>query len=90
MGLHTGEPILARTGYVGMDVHLAARIGAAGHGGQVLLSQTTRGLVYQDLPGGVSVRDLGAHKLKDIRHPQQIYQIDIEGLAGEFPPLKTF
>ena len=53
MGLHTGEPIVERTGYVGMDVHRAARIAAAGHGGQVLLSQTARDLVYQDLPPGV-------------------------------------
>jgi class 3 adenylate cyclase/energy-coupling factor transporter ATP-binding protein EcfA2 len=89
MGLHTGEPIIARTGYVGIDVHLAARIGAAGHGGQILLSPTTRGLVYSDLPTGVTLRDLGPHKLKDIRHPQEIYQVDIEGLTTEFPPLKT-
>ncbi len=89
MGLHTGEPIIARTGYIGMDVHRAARVAAAGHGGQVLLSQTTRELVYQDLPTGVNLRDLGAHMLKDIRLPQQIYQLDIEGLPCDFPPLKT-
>ena len=89
MGLHTGEPIIARTGYVGMDVHLAARIAAAGHGGQVLVSQTTRDLIYQDLPAGASLHDLGAHKLKDIRFSQPIYQLDIEGLRHEFPPLKT-
>lgn len=89
MGLHTGEPIIARTGYVGMDVHRAARIAAAGHGGQVLLSQTTRELVYQDLPQGVKLRDLGSHLLKDIRYPQQIYQLDIEGLPSDFLPLKT-
>lgn len=89
MGLHTGEPIIARTGYVGMDVHRAARIASAGHGGQVLLSQTTRDLIYQDLPEGATLRDLGAHKLKDIRHPQPIHQLDIEGLASEFAPLKT-
>src|SRR5512135_3259826 len=64
MGLHTGEPIQVQTGYVGMDVHRAARIAAAGHGGQVLLSQTTRDLVFQDLPRGTFLRDLGQHKLK--------------------------
>jgi class 3 adenylate cyclase/energy-coupling factor transporter ATP-binding protein EcfA2 len=89
MGLHTGEPIQVHTGYVGMDVHRAARIAAAGHGGQVLLSQTTRDLIFQDLPKGASLRDLGQHKLKDIRFPQQIYQMEIEGLPTEFPPLKT-
>ncbi len=89
MGLHTGEPIRVRTGYVGMDVHRAARIASAGYGGQVLLSQTTRDLIYQDLPKGTSLRDLGQHKLKDIRFPQQIYQLEIEGLPAEFPVLKT-
>ena len=66
MGLHTGEPLIASTGYVGMDVHRAARIGDAGHGGQVLLSQTTRELVIQDLPNGVIIRDLGEYRLKDM------------------------
>jgi predicted ATPase/class 3 adenylate cyclase len=89
MGLHTGEPLVGSAGYVGMDVHRAARIAAAGHGGQVLLSQTTRDLVYQDLPPGASLRDLGSHRLKDIEHPQRIFQLDIENLPGEFPPLKT-
>ena len=89
MGLHTGEPVIARTGYVGMDVHRAARIASAGYGGQVLVSQTTRELIYQDLPSGTRLRDLGEYKLKDIRFPQRIYQLDIEGLPGEFPELKT-
>ena len=89
MGLHTGEPILGRTGYVGMDVHRAARIAAAGHGGQVLLSQTTRDLIYQDLPPGASLRALGEFKLKDIRFAQPLYQLDIAGLPSEFAPLKT-
>ncbi len=74
---------------VGMDVHRAARIAAAGYGGQVLLSQTTRDLVYMDLPKGTSLRDLGSYKLKDIRFPQQIYQLYIEGLEAEFPVLRT-
>jgi len=89
MGLHTGEPLIASTGYVGMDVHRAARIGDAGHGGQVLLSQTTRELVIHDLPQGMSIRDLGEHRLKDIKYPTPIYQLVIEGLQTDFPPLKT-
>jgi class 3 adenylate cyclase len=89
MGLHTGEPILARTGYVGMDVHRAARIASAGYGGQVLLSQTTRDLIVQDLPAGAALRALGEHKLKDIRFPQTLYQLDIVGQPSDFPPLKT-
>jgi len=89
MGLHTGEPMLARTGYVGMDVHRAARIGAAGHGGQVLLSQTTRALVENELPPGTHLDDLGEHKLKDLRYPVHIVQLTIEGMPADFPPLKT-
>ncbi|HSJ86719.1 MAG TPA: BTAD domain-containing putative transcriptional regulator, partial [Anaerolineales bacterium] len=88
MGLHTGEPLIASTGYVGMDVHRAARIGDAGHGGQVLLSQTTRDLVMQDLPPGITIKDLGEHRLKDMKYPTPIYQLVIEGLQADFPPLK--
>ena len=88
MGLHTGEPLIASTGYVGMDVHRAARIGDAGHGGQVLLSQTTRDLVMQDLPPGILLKELGEHRLKDMKYPTPIYQLVIEGLQAEFPPLK--
>jgi len=89
MGLHTGEPLIASTGYVGMDVHRAARIGDAAHGGQVLLSQTTRELVANDLPDGLAIRDLGEHRLKDLKFPTCIYQLDVEGLASDFPPLRT-
>ncbi len=90
MGLHTGEPMLARTGYVGIDVHRAARIGSAGHGGQVLLSETTRALVENELPPGTGLQDLGEHRLKDLRYPVRIVQLTIEGLPSEFPPLKDF
>ncbi len=83
MGLHTGEPRLAEEGYVGLDVHKGARIAAVGHGGQVLLSQTTRALVDAD------VRDLGVHRLKDLSAPERIYQLEVDGLPGNFPLLKT-
>jgi predicted ATPase/class 3 adenylate cyclase len=89
IGLHTGEPTVAGERYVGIDVHRAARIGAAGHGGQVLLSQTTRDLVETALPEAVSVRDLGEYRLKDLRHPKRIFQLVIAGLPADFPPLKT-
>jgi predicted ATPase/class 3 adenylate cyclase len=89
MGLHTGEPDLASEGYVGLSVHHAARIMSAGHGGQVLLSQVTCDLVEHDLPEDVSLRDLGAHRLKDLRHPQHLFQLVIAGLAADFPPLQT-
>ncbi len=83
MGLHTGEPRLSEEGYVGLDVHKGARIAAVGHGGQVLLSSTTRALV------DVGVRDLGPHRLKDLSAPEQIFQLEIEGLPCDFPLLKT-
>jgi WD40 repeat protein/DNA-binding SARP family transcriptional activator len=89
MGLHTGEPLIASTGYVGMDVHRAARIGDAAHGGQVLLSHTTRELVLHHTPKGLSIRDLGEYRLKDMKFPTPIYQLVMEGLSFEFPPLRT-
>src|ERR1044071_3720254 len=89
MGLHTGEPLISSTGYVGMDVHRAARIGDAAHGGQVLISQTTRELVAQDLPKGLSIRDLGEHRLKDLKFPTPIYQLIIAELPFDFPPVRT-
>ena len=89
MGLHTGEPLRADEGYVGMDVHRAARIAHTGHGGQVLLSETTSALVKGGLPEGVSLLDLGRHRLKDIHDPEHIRQLVIEVLPSEFPPLKS-
>jgi predicted ATPase/class 3 adenylate cyclase len=80
MGLHTGEPLLTEEGYVGIDVHRAARIAAAGHGGQILISQSTR-----DLVGGDRLLDLGKHRLKDLTAPERIYQVGDDS----FPPLKT-
>ena len=89
MGIHTGEPWSGETGYVGMDVHRAARIAHVGHGGQVLLSETTTALVRDELPVGVSLADLGRHLLKDINRPERICQLVIEGLPAEFPPLTS-
>lgn len=89
MGLHTGEGRLGGDNYVGLDVHRAARIAAAGHGGQVLLSSTTRTLVAASLPPGIALRDLGAHRLKDFDEPESLAQLVIEGLADQFPPLRT-
>jgi class 3 adenylate cyclase len=88
MGLHTGEPTVGEEGYLGMDVVRAARICSAGHGGQILLSETTRALVGNSLPDGVSIRDLGQAHLKDVQH-ERIYELALEDLTSEFPPLKT-
>ena len=80
MGLHTGEPIVTGSGYVGIDVHRAARIAAAGHGDQILVSQSTH-----DLVGAHDLRDLGEHRLKDLAAPERVYQVGDD----EFPPLES-
>ena len=89
MGLHTGEPIVSDVGLVGIDVHRASRISSAGHGGQILLSRTARDLAGRELPAGVSLRDLGEHRLKDIAEPQQLFQVVAPGLPEAFPALRT-
>src|SRR5438445_1112657 len=89
MGLHTGEARRVGDDYVGLDVHRAARIAACGHGGQVVISDSVFALVVTALPAGVSIRDLGEHRLKDLPRPEHLYQLEIDGLPTEFPPLKT-
>ncbi|HZQ65315.1 MAG TPA: response regulator [Gaiellaceae bacterium] len=91
IGIHTGEATLAGDQYVGLAVHRAARICDAGHGGQILVSETTRSLLEDeehDLDG-IRLRDLGPQQLKDFDRPVRIYQLSVEGLAGEFPALRT-
>jgi predicted ATPase/class 3 adenylate cyclase/DNA-binding XRE family transcriptional regulator len=89
IGLHTGEPQRSAEGYIGLDVHHAARIMGVGHGGQILLSQATSVLVEQSLPDGVQLQDLGEHRLKDLRRPSRLFQLVVAGLPHAFPPLKT-
>jgi predicted ATPase/class 3 adenylate cyclase len=89
MGLHTGEGLLSGGSYVGLDVHRAARIANGGYGGQVLVSATTQALVEGSLPDGVTLGDLGEHRLKDLSRPERIWELRIEGLTSDFPPLRT-
>jgi predicted ATPase/class 3 adenylate cyclase len=89
MGMHTGQAVLGGDNYVGLDVHRAARIAAAGHGGQVLLSDTTRALVERTLPEDIELRDLGQHRLKDLPTPEHIYQLVVDGLASDFPTIRS-
>jgi predicted ATPase/class 3 adenylate cyclase len=89
MGLHTGEPVSATEGYVGIDVHRAARICAAGHGGQILVSQTTRDLVGGELRAPFGFLDLGSHRLRSLDTPQRLSQVVGPGLEEIFPPLRT-
>jgi predicted ATPase/class 3 adenylate cyclase len=85
IGLHTGEPRLVDGRYVGLDVHQAARVMAAGHGGQVLFTEPTRALLGDDL----EIRNLGEHVLKDLAGRWRLYQLEIAGLRNDFPPLNT-
>ena len=89
MGLHTGEPARSEEGYHGLGVHRGARIMAAGHGGQVLLSQATASVLSDEELDGITVRDLGEHRLKDLERPERIHQLVVQGLPHEFPPLRT-
>lgn len=88
MGLHTGEPALGAEGYVGLDVVRAARICSAGHGGQILLSETTRALLGSELPDGATLRDLGRQKLKDLEE-EHVYELSLDEAGDRFPALKT-
>ncbi|HEY6069028.1 MAG TPA: adenylate/guanylate cyclase domain-containing protein, partial [Gaiellaceae bacterium] len=85
MGVHSGEPRLVDGGYVGLDVHRAARVMAAGHGGQVVLSNSARSALGDEWP----VIDLGEHRLKDLLQPEHLFQLVIDELPSEFPALKT-
>lgn len=89
MGMHTGEPQVLSDDYVGIDVHRAARIAGAGHGGQIILSDTSQALIAKNLPDGVTLRDLGEHRLKDLVHPLHLFQVALEDLPADFPPLRT-
>jgi predicted ATPase/class 3 adenylate cyclase len=89
IGLHTGEATLVGNEYLGLDVHRAARVASAGHGGQVLVSETTRVLVDHALPPGLALKDLGMHRLKDLARPERLFQLTVEGIPDDFPPLKT-
>jgi predicted ATPase len=85
MGLHTGEALVRGADYVGHDVHKAKRVCDAGHGGQILLSQTTADLVGASM----ALRDLGPHRLKDLGEPQRLFQVVADDLPGDFPPLRS-
>jgi class 3 adenylate cyclase len=89
IGLHSGEPIRTAEGYTGLDVIRGARIKEAGHGGQVLLSKSTAALIEDALIDGLSLLDLGTHRLKGLPHPERIFQLIIPDLPADFPPLRS-
>jgi predicted ATPase/class 3 adenylate cyclase len=89
MGLHAGEASESAAGLVGLDINRAARIAAAAHGGQVVVSDAVRTLVTPGLAGGISLHGLGSHRLKDLREPQPLCQVVADGLRMDFPPLRS-
>ena len=89
MGLHAGEASASSAGLVGLDIHRAARIAAAAHGGQIVVSEAVRSLAVEDLEAGVTLLGLGSHRLKDLREPQPLCQVVADGLRLEFPPLRS-
>jgi predicted ATPase/class 3 adenylate cyclase len=89
MGLHTGEPTCTGDNYTGLDVHRAARISNAAHGGQVLLSAATKIVAGHRIPADMTFRDLGEHRLKDLEKPEHIFQLVIPGLRSDFPPIRS-
>ncbi|HEX2129681.1 MAG TPA: adenylate/guanylate cyclase domain-containing protein [Solirubrobacterales bacterium] len=89
IGMHTGEASFSARTYAGLHVHRASRIAAVGYGGQILLSDTTRALVEQALPAGCELRDLGVHRLKDLEHPEHLWQLVVPELRSEFPAIRS-
>jgi catechol 2,3-dioxygenase-like lactoylglutathione lyase family enzyme len=89
MGLHTGEAVVTDERYLGVAVHHAARVCSAGHGGQVLLSQSTMAVLEDEPLDGVEFKELGHHKLKDFDRPERLYQLVVPGLRADFPPLRA-
>ncbi len=89
MGLHAGEGVPGGDDYVGSDINRAARVAAAAHGGQVLLSEAAMALTRRSLPQGVDFVDLGEHRLRGLVEPDRLYQLTIDGLPAEFPPIRT-
>jgi predicted ATPase/class 3 adenylate cyclase len=89
MGVHSGEASRTEAGLVGLSVHRAARVAAVGHGGQTLVSAATAALLGDSMPAGASLKDLGLHRLKDLGRPGQIFQLEADGLATAFPPLRS-
>ena len=88
IGMHTGEATLSDGGYVGLDVHRAARIMAAAHGGQIVLSDATEALVGGEGGDGVRLVDLGEHQLRDLPAPERLWMAAVDGLRADFPPLR--
>lgn len=89
VGIHSGRPKLIDSGYVGLSVHIAARVSSAAHGGQIVVSGETERAIDGAVPAGIRLRSLGRHRLRGLTRPEPLFQIEAEGLLAEFPPLRT-
>jgi class 3 adenylate cyclase len=89
IGIHSGRPKLTETGYIGIAVHTAARVCAAAHGGQIVVSGRTRAAIGLEVPTGISFRSLGRHRLPGLSEAEALFQVDADGLATRFPPPRT-
>jgi class 3 adenylate cyclase len=89
VGIHSGRPTLTDTGYVGLSVHAAARIGWVGHGGQIIVSGETKTCIGDGWPDGVRLLGLGRHRLRGLPRAEALFQVVADGLDTDFPPLRT-
>jgi class 3 adenylate cyclase len=89
VGIHSGRPTLTDTGYIGLSVHTAARVCSAGHGGQIIVSGQTKTALKGSTPAGLTFRSLGLHRLTGLTKTEALWQVVAEGLAEDFPPLRT-
>jgi class 3 adenylate cyclase len=89
LGIHSGQPTLTDVGYIGLAVHTTARVCAAGHGGQIVVSAATRTAIGTSPPSGVRFRSLGRHRLAGLPDPEALFQVQARGLRATFPPPRT-
>jgi class 3 adenylate cyclase len=89
IGVHTGRPTLTETGYVGLPVHVAARVCSSAHGGQIVVSGAVKRAMGSGIPAGVRLRSLGRHGLRGLTRPETLFQVEADGLLVEFPPPRT-
>jgi class 3 adenylate cyclase len=89
IGVHSGKPTLTESGYIGLSVHAAARVCSTAHGGQIVVSGETEAAARSSLPPGVRLRSLGEHRLPGLTNLQALFQVEADGLAGDFPPIRT-
>jgi class 3 adenylate cyclase len=86
IGIHTGRPTLAASGYVGLAIHAVARVCTAAHGGQIVISSAARDAIGGSLPDGVALKGLGTWRLRGLREPVELLQVQAEDLSDDFPP----